>query len=49
MLPCDMLWEWLGQQLKDAATDSNLYAFWIRANTIESSSWKEFVGNHAFK
>lgn len=32
MLPCDVLWSWLGATLAPNATPSNLYASWITTN-----------------
>ena len=46
LLPCDMLWEWLGNELKPLSTPSNLYSFWIDENSKGNRNWEDFVDAH---
>lgn len=47
LLPCDMLWEWLGKELHPYAGPNNLYSFWITENDTGSQTWEDFVDAHA--
>ena len=38
MLPCEFLWYWLSDQLKDDQ-EGNLYAFWIKGNLDPSGAY----------
>ena len=49
MLPCDMLWEWLGKQLEGDISATNVYSFWIEGNLPGSTSWEDFVDDHTDK
>lgn len=35
MLPCEMLWIWLANQMKDDVKPSNVYSFWINENASD--------------
>ena len=39
MLPCEYLWYWLSDQIKEAATPENLYAFWINGNLYPDGAY----------
>ncbi len=39
MLPCEYLWYWLSDQIRAEATESNLYAFWIKGNLDPSGAY----------
>ena len=45
MMPCNMLWRWLKEQLEGFAVNGNLYSFWIRGYD-DDSSWEKFVEAH---
>ena len=43
-LPCDMLWPWVAEEIKDQVSKTNPYHVWVEANLSEdSSSTQKFV------
>lgn len=47
MLPCEYLWAWLAEQIKQHATKKNLYADWITENDDPSGAYA--MGNFLYK
>ena len=51
LLPCNMLWIWLGRELKPFANANNVYSFWIdefsKSNNVAAvAAWAKFLEAH---
>ena len=48
ILPCDMLWPWVAQQINDKVPKSHVYRSWVDDNLCDGSSSTQTFANNIF-